>query len=309
MNAVAADIDTRVRMLAFQFLDEQRRRHGDVVPQRVLQAGFEYEGQRVPLMNPQGIFKPAVLPMYPLSFRTAPPSLRHAAPYEDELGRDGLIRYRYRGTDPQQRDNVGLKLAMRDGIPLVYFYGMVPGEYFPVWPVFVVGDNDRSLTFSVAVDEKSVLQRTDWVMREAGSEAKRRYITVETQQRLHQQSFRERVLRAYVERCAICRLHHPELLEAAHILPDGHPDGKPVIPNGLALCKLHHAAYDREFLGIRPDYGIEVRRDLLEEHDGPMLKYGLQQIDGAKIRVPRPGEFKPNRDFLDYRYERFRAAS
>jgi hypothetical protein len=39
-----------------------------------------------------------------------------------------------------------------------------------------------------------------------------------------------------------------ELLDAAHILPDGHPKGEPVVPNGLALCKLHHAAFDRQRL-------------------------------------------------------------
>jgi len=282
--------------------------HGDVFPQRVLREGFIFRDERVPLLSPQGIFKPAILPVYPLSFRTAPPSLRHAAPYADELGSDGLIRYRYRGTDPQHRDNIGLRLAMRDGVPLVYLYGMVPGEYFPVWPAFIVGDDPRNLTFSVAVDERSMIQGEPWVAREAASEDKRRYITMETQQRLHQRSFRERVLSAYLERCAICRLHHPELLEAAHILPDGHPDGRPVIANGLALCKLHHGAYDQNIIGIRPDYRIEVRRDVLNEHDGPMLRYGLQEIQGEVLHVPRPEDFRPNREFLDFRYELFRKA-
>src|SRR3989304_615457 len=45
---------------------------------------------------------------------------------------------------------------------------------------------------------------------------------------MHQQEFRQE--------CAICRLRHEELLDAAHILPDGHPRGEPVVPNGLALC-------------------------------------------------------------------------
>ncbi|MDP7022923.1 MAG: HNH endonuclease, partial [Kiritimatiellia bacterium] len=85
MMTPATGIDSRVRMMAFDFLREQRSIHGDVIPQRVLQAGFQFDGRRVPLMNPQGIFKPAVIPTYPLSFRTSPPSMRHAAPYEDEL--------------------------------------------------------------------------------------------------------------------------------------------------------------------------------------------------------------------------------
>jgi putative restriction endonuclease len=197
---------------------------------------------------------------------------------------------------------------MRDGVPLIYLYGIVPGEYFPVWPVFIVGDDPRSLTFSVAVDERSVLGDRPGVVCEAASEAKRRYITIVTQQRLHQRSFRDRVLSAYQERCAICRLHHPELLEAGHILPDGHPEGKPVIPNGLSLCKLHHAAYDQNIVGIRPDYRIEVRADVLDEHDGPMLRFGLQAIQGDLIHVPRPEHFRPKREFLEFRYELFREA-
>ena len=61
-------------------------------------------------------------------------------------------------------------------------------------------------------------------------------------------------------RLIVCRLRHWELLDAAHILPDKHPLGEPVVPNGLALCKLHHAAFDADILGVRPDLRIE-RRD------------------------------------------------
>lgn len=97
------------------------------------------------------------------------------------------------------------------------------------------------------------------------------YITATVRQRLHQRTFRERVMQACGEQCSLCRLRHGELLDAAHIIPDGRPGGDPIVQNGLALCKLHHAAFDRRFLGIRPDYMVEVRRDLLEENDGPML--------------------------------------
>jgi HNH endonuclease len=142
-----------------------------------------------------------------------------------------------------------------------------------------------------------------------GIEARRAYVTVMTQRRLHQQSFRQRVLRAYQERCAICRLRHQELLEAAHILPDGHPRGEPIIPNGLALCKLHHAAFDRHILGVRPDLVVELRMDTLREIDGPMLQHGLQGFQGATILVPHSPRLRPNRDFLEERYALFRKAS
>ena len=77
--------------------------------------------------------------------------------------------------------------------------------------------------------------------------------------RLHQKSFRLRVLHAYHTRCAICRLGHEELLQAAHILPDGHPRGMPIVPNGLTLCGLHHPAFDAHVLGVSPDLEVEVQ--------------------------------------------------
>ena len=87
------EIDQRVRMAAFAFLDEQVAIHGEALPKRVLDRGFDFEGGRVRLMSPQGIFKPKILDL-PLSFYTAPPSMRKSRPYDDELGEDGVIRYR-----------------------------------------------------------------------------------------------------------------------------------------------------------------------------------------------------------------------
>jgi putative restriction endonuclease len=140
-------------------------------------------------------------------------------------------------------------------------------------------------------------------------DARRQYITTVTQRRLHQESFRQRVLQAYQTQCAMCRLRHVELLEAAHILPDGHPQGEPIVPNGLALCKLHHAAFDRHILGVRPDLIIEVRADILREVDGPMLKYGLQEMQDRKIMVPHTDRLRPRREFLEERFEVFRRAA
>ena len=178
----------------------------------------------------------------------------------------------------------------------------------PVWPVYVVHDNPSELAVSVAVDEKHVLRSAepDW---DVASDARRSYVTRLTVHRVHQQTFRTRVLRAYHRQCAICRLKHEELLDAAHIIPDLDPRGTPVVSNGLALCKIHHAAYDRHVLGITPDYVVEVRQDVLEEVDGPMLKHGLQAASGVKLLVPSAKTQQPRREFLEERYGQFRAAS
>lgn len=106
----------------------------------------------------------------------------------------------------------------------------------------------------------------------------------------------------------MCRLRHRELLDAAHILPDTDPRSEPVVPNGLSLCRLHHAAFDGNILGVRPDLVIEIRRDVLDERDGPMLVHGLQGFQDARLVVPNRAEWCPNVDFLAERYERFRDA-
>ena len=94
-------------------LSAQRQLYGEVLRRELLIAGFTFEGRRVPLISPhQGIHKPAVLDL-PLSILTSPPSERKPRLYDDALSPDGLLLYRYRGTDVAHRDNVGLREAMR----------------------------------------------------------------------------------------------------------------------------------------------------------------------------------------------------
>jgi putative restriction endonuclease len=301
--------DAAVRAHAFAFLTEKTAILGEVLPWSVLSAGFVFEGKRVPLISQQGIFKPAVLPEMPLTITTAPIREGEPRPYEDGIDERGLLNYRYRGTDPGHRDNVGLRLAMQRRAPLIYLFGVVRGQYMPAWPVFVVGDDPGDLCFKVAVDDQRLALGAKQAEAEQVVDARRSYLAAVTMRRLHQATFRERVLRAYHESCAICRLRHRELLEAAHILLDGHPRGEPIVPNGLSLCKLHHAAFDRHILGIRPDYVIEIRRDILEETDGPMLLHGLQGVAGSRLILPHGSGNRPRPDFLEERYELFRKAS
>jgi putative restriction endonuclease len=122
-------------------------------------------------------------------------------------------------------------------------------------------------------------------------------------------AFRQRVIRAYQERCALCSLRHQELLDAAHITPDRDPEGEPVVSNGVALCKLHHAAFDGFFFAIRPDYVIEVRPSILAEHDGPMLAVGLQEIHERRIFLPKRSMDRPDPARLERRYADFILAS
>lgn len=298
--------DSLVRSAAFEWLAGQIALHGDVLPREVLAQGFVLNGVRVPLVGPQGIFKPQVLQGIPLSITTAP-----NGPYDDAFGPDGLLRYRYRGTDPSHPENRGLREAMLQRIPLVYFHGVVPGRYVAAWPVYIVADDPSSLAFSVAVDDPghiavfSNVAGTPSRVAEDSADIRRAYVTAAVRVRLHQRAFRERVLQAYQHQCAFCRFRHVELLDAAHIVPDSQPGGEPVVRNGLALCTLHHAAFDRAFLGLRPDYVIEVRPDILRETDGPTLRHAIQELQGSRIALPRAVSLRPDPELLKVRYEQF----
>ena len=298
---MADSFDHAIRIAAFEWLNKQVDLNGEVLRRTLLLQGFSYQGERVSLLSPQqGIFKPRMMNL-PLSITTTPNS-----PYDDAFDTNDLLRYRYRGTDPAHRDNRGLRQAMLHKIPLAYFHGVVPGKYLAVFPVYIIGDEPGELTFTVAADDLYFVDEVDQPNTVSEDHAARRqYITATVRRRLHQQGFRERVLRAYRNQCSLCKLRHPELLDAAHIIPDGDPEGQPIVQNGITLCKIHHAAYDRNVLGITPDYVVEIRSDILEEIDGPMLKHGLVEMNGNKLILPHSKNDWPDRDRLSRRYQLF----
>jgi putative restriction endonuclease len=184
---------------------------------------------------------------------------------------------------------------------LIYFFGIEKGRYLPMWPVFVEGAHDKMLTFDVSVDEASAL--TFNIADDAAAHGRREYITSLMKRRVHQQAFREKVMHAYNSTCTLCNLRYRELLDAAHIISDKEQDGLPIVQNGLSLCKIHHAAFDHNIIGIDPDYHVHIQEEVLEEIDGPMLKYGLQSLDKQKLILPKHKKDWPEQERLERRYE------
>lgn len=116
MPETQEELDSAVRMAAFVFLDDRLLGVAEeTLPFDLLRRGFTFRGRRVPMLGPQGIFKPAVLPDVPLTIVTAPPKKGKPVPYDDMPGPDGSLLYRYRGKDPMHHENVGLRKAMTRG--------------------------------------------------------------------------------------------------------------------------------------------------------------------------------------------------
>jgi putative restriction endonuclease len=81
-----------------------------------------------------------------------------------------------------------------------------------------------------------------------------------------------------------------------------------LLPNGIPLSKIHHAAFDAHLIGIDPDYRLHVSQRLLGQNDGPMLE-ALKRLDGGTLHLPSRPKDLPDRERLALRFERFRAAA
>ncbi len=299
----ATQFDERLRSSAFAYLRAVQLSTGGPV-RYVEVADFKFEGERVPLMaTQQGIRKPHQL-IAALSIRTAYTANPERRPYDDIPGPDGLLRYKWRGENPDHYENRAMREAFKHGLPLIWFQGISSGVYLPVFPVWLVAEERALHQFAVAVnlDQKQELQTSV-----VDLDLRRTYHERIVKERVHQPVFRARVLSAYEGKCAICRLRHAELLDAAHIRSDAD-GGAPVVTNGISLCKIHHAAYDTNLLGIDTDYRVQMRPDLLVETDGPTLKHTLQELHATKLELPRQRAARPDRDLLAERFEQFEAA-
>jgi putative restriction endonuclease len=282
---------------------ERRTRDGAEAISTADLADFTVDHRPVRLMDAQrGIWKPKSFAAA-LSIRTTYRAPGQPRPYEDTFGSDGLLRYKWRGGDPNHADNRALRRAMELTVPLIWFVGVGVALYKPIFPIYLLWEESEQQQFVI---DPNVAR--DLVHRYTPMEARlREYVMRETRYRLHQPVFRATVLRAYETRCAVCSLGHSELLDAAHIIGDREEAGVPVVTNGMALCKIHHAAYDRRILGVRPDLVVEIRADLLAEIDGPMLRHGLQERHGQPLMtVPRRRAERPDPELLAVSYAEFR---
>ncbi len=298
MATQSAEWQQAARLAAFEWVSAQTNGGELPVAYSVL-IGFTFDGEKLPLIGQKGIWKPRVFDL-PISMRTAAPQIGVDPPYSDEITADGRLLYRYEGTDPNLWTNVGLRKAMELSVPVLYLRGVVSGLYM-VEGALIVEDDPATLTFTV---DPAPLESVGAGLPLDMDAASHRYYLRTVKQRVDQQAFRHAVLHAYRTRCSVCRLGHPELLDAAHIV--AHADGgKAVVPNGLSMCKIHHAAFDADILGVRPDLVVEIRDDILHEIDGPMLRYGLQEMHGSRLLVPRKPELQPDPGYLGRRYSAF----
>ena len=320
--------DDAMRAAAFDRVSYLKQSVG-TIPASSLAEGFEFRGQRVPLINPRrGIFKPRSMRRL-LSIKTVFPKPGGKVWYDDQreihrliFGANETFGYSFMGENPDAADNRLMREAMLEQVPIIYFVGIAPARYEAIIPTYIVGWDAKALRADIAFGlEERITSGGDvhagrrlfesgaLYREEAPAPGERRYALRTVKQRLHQSCFREAVLAAYRGRCAFSGLPERLLLDAAHIVEDRNELwGQPSVTNGLPLSKVHHAAFDAHLIGVDPEYRIHVSERLLSRHDGDILK-SLKGLDGSTLQSPRRPQDAPNRDRLEIRYALFRAAN
>lgn len=130
---------------------------------------------------------------------------------------------------------------------------------------------------------------------------KRRYAPRNIYGAVRDNSFRDRILDVYKDKCAICGLQM-NMVEACHIIPVGN-DGTDEIINGIALCHNHHKSFDSGLIVINEEYYIILSYSKIEDIKktnvlGGLVDFIKNSRIGEKIFLPDDSKFYPNTDFL-----------
>ncbi len=260
---------------------------------------FSYAGKNLRVIDLQGgIWNPGASWPFEESLRaTLSINTTLSGEYEDQEVSGGLWRYDYQSGGTAGK-NTKMRKAMELQLPLIWFVQQDSGRYVP-YKVFIINDFPDEgycliapdLSLAVAAQSESVIER--------------KYAERLMRQRLHQPAFRAQVISAYETKCAICTIAHGSLLDAAHITPDRDEDSSTSVTNGLSLCKIHHAAYDINIVGIDPDYKVHIREDILQEVDGPMLEHGIKEMNMRSLWIPPAKSKQPDRERLAERFKVF----
>jgi len=132
------------------------------------------------------------------------------------------------------------------------------------------------------------------------SDKERLSTIVSVRKKIRDTNFRIRVLNAYAFRCATCGIQL-KLVEAAHIVPVNHENSTDETRNGLALCALHHKAYDQALITINEDYSVMLNQQQIAKFTQLNLIDGLANFSHALrpiILLPPAVSDRPHTEYI-----------
>ncbi len=208
-----------------------------------------------------------------------------------QISEDVLEKAAERGIVPYNKGNGEIAFAIRPDMLATYIQDLAT--------LHAIGTQPNEIdVIDTAVDE----QTDDTAALEAVAEPRREVIRA-VRAKIRSAQFRKRVLTAYNNACAMCSLQM-ELVEAAHIVPVAHPDSRDVISNGIALCALHHKAYDRGILTSHPESGtfrVALNLREIQRLADQRLIAGYEQFKGRlapTMRLPSSSTHHPNVEYI-----------
>ena len=164
---------------------------------------FVFEGESFPLRNPQqGIYKPRILEAA-LSISTAFAPRPELRPYDDSPGPDGHLRYKWReDAGPDHYTTRSLRIALREGRPMIWFHGIAPGVYQAGISGVACGRGTLERQF---VARSTPCKKERWSSAEVVDlDSPTTVRGIPDSSEAPPATIRARVLHAYESRCAIC---------------------------------------------------------------------------------------------------------
>src|SRR6266496_904566 len=165
-----------------------------------------------------------------------------------QIREDALRKAYINGFEPRDKGNKEVAIAFRPDFFVDYLQSLEPLHDF--------GQSTKDLSVLSEIAQNPEINVADIQIQNVA----RKTTVVSVSKKLRDVSFRKRVLTAYSFHCAVCGIQL-KLVEAAHIIPVNHDNGTDETRNGLALCALHHKAYDQGLITVVEDYSVQINRN------------------------------------------------
>nr|WP_294544049.1 HNH endonuclease [uncultured Rhodopila sp.] len=207
-----------------------------------------------------------------------------------QVGEAALRAAHLSGFAPHNRHNGELAIAFRPDFLGTYIQNLEPLHACGRVP------SEIEILDQIATDPASVGETQ--IQGEVATS--RQCAVVTTTRALRDLNFRARVLTAYGHQCAMCGVQL-KLLDAAHVLPVAHPHSTDETCNGVALCALHHRAYDKAFVTFDEKFQIRHNAKIamalkVSGHDGGLASF--TQALRSLLILPQAAHDRPAAAFV-----------
>ena len=191
-----------------------------------------------------------------------------------QVGEDALRRAAEDGMAVHVRGNSEIVIAFRPE-----FMGTYIAQMDDLHKIGLSA-KEIALLGRIAADPEAVSDAEIDAGTDAGTDKHRQRVMVDVRRAARSYKFSKRVLKAYKHRCAFCGVQLG-LLDAAHILPVAHPDGVDRTSNGVAVCTLHHRAYDNGLITFDEKFRVHLAEKRIADLEAKGRTGGLPEFKKA----------------------------